>query len=118
MRLNQLRYGILVVAALTVASCDDDDTLPGGCSGHVASQIQNGNKIQILGSFADGQPIMRLTKNGVNNEIAATDYDDVGAEFDITGVAKGTYTATWILSCFNEEGEVVMTSGVTTVTIA
>ena len=108
---------LLLGAALAGMSCHSDDTLAGGCSGSVASETQQGNTINATGSFKGGQPIMRLTQNGVNRQIPAGNYNNGSASFDITGVAKGTYTVTWILSCDNGDGEVVMTSGVTTITI-
>jgi hypothetical protein len=116
MRTGHIRHLLLLGAALGVISCSEDN-LPGGCSGNVATETQQGNAINATGSFKGGQPIMRLTQNGANQQYVAGNYDNGTASFDITGVAKGTYTVTWILSCDNGDGEVVMTSTGKNITI-
>lgn len=114
---RKLLLSLVFAALVFTVSCESDDQIPGGCSGAVNSATQVGNNINITGSFSQGQPIIRLTRNGVNNEIPAATYDNGTASFGIGGVAKGQYTLTWILSCFNDQGEVVMTSSITSITI-
>lgn len=60
---------------------------------------------------------MQVTQNDVTQSFVADTYDRSTASIDITGLAKGTYTVTWILSCFNEDFEVTMTSSIKSITI-
>ena len=108
----------LALAALSVSCSGSDSTVSGGCSGKVTSESQSGKTVTINGNFASGQPIMELSQNG--NRIAtevAVNYTSGQATFDVTGLATGTYTVQWVISCFNEDGEVVMSSTITTVNI-
>lgn len=113
-----IRGAILLAAALLVSGCDSEDTVAGGCSGSVSTATQQGTTVNVTGHFSGGQPIMRLTQNGVDQQYPANNYDNGTASFNVSSVAKGTYTVTWILSCDNADGEVVMTSTIKTFTIS
>jgi hypothetical protein len=113
-----IRRLLVLGAAVGAMSCgDSEDKVAGGCDGSVATEAQEGNKINLTGNFAGGQPIMQVTQNDVTQSFVADTYDKGTASIDITGLAKGTYTVTWILSCFNEDGEVTMTSTIKNITI-
>ena len=102
----------LIVAAL--AACNNNG---GTCAGEVNSAAQDGNKFIASGNFRNGQPVLTLTRNGANTVIAASTTTIDVAEFDIGGLPKGVYSASWEMSCYNEDGTATVTSHVPTITI-
>lgn len=119
MRIHARYLAVLVAAAATLnlacSSSSDDDS--DSCDGSVDSAEQTGNTFTADGKFSNGQPILSLTAGGVTHTIPATDYDNGSATFDITGLPKGAYSATWYISCDDDSGEQTMSSDVPTVTI-
>ncbi|HEY4101808.1 MAG TPA: hypothetical protein VGM20_13120 [Gemmatimonadales bacterium] len=119
MRSRFVALPLLATLTFLISNCGDgEDKVAGGCTGSVATATQVGNAVNITGSFGAGQPIMELSMNGTDHNFVSQSYSASTASFDITGFAKGQYTVTWILSCFNEDGEVTISSPVKTFTIS
>jgi len=97
----RIRATTLVFAALSLAACNDSNTTE--CGGSVSGALQDGTELHVGGQFNNGQPVLTLTKSGSPHILVASDYNNSGATFDLTGLAPGIYTATWEISC-NEGG--------------
>ena len=70
------------------------------CRATISTVTQTGNTLDAKGSYTDGQPVLMLSQNGMSiRTIDAATTDDNDATFDITGLAKGAYSATWTMSC-------------------
>ncbi len=108
--------GVVVAAAFAMAAgCSSSSSE--SCHGSVSTVTQTGNTLDAKGSYNDGQPVLVLSQNGNTiRTIDASTTDDNDATFDITGLAKGTYTATWTMAC-ELGGSAAVTSSVPTITI-
>ena len=107
---------VVVMAAVTVAAgCSSNSSE--SCRGTVSTVTQTGNTLDAKGSYNDGQPVLVLSQNGTNiRTINASTTNDNDATFDVTGLAKGAYTATWTMAC-ELGGSATVTSSVPTITI-
>lgn len=105
----------LACAALALASCNNNG---GGCTGEAITAAQIGKTLHVSGNFQNGQPVMTLSGTGFTTVIAATTNTGTDAEFDLTGVPTGAWTATWEISCFDGSGtHPFKTNRVPTVTV-
>jgi hypothetical protein len=107
---------VAAAAAFVMASgCSSNSSE--SCRGTVSTVTQTGNTLDAKGSYNDGQPVLMLSQNGNSiRTVNASTTDDNDATFDITGLAKGVYTATWTMSC-ELGGSATVTSSVPTITI-
>jgi len=85
----------LAVAAMTACNESGGTSDPVFCELTVSSVLQSGADLVATGVFTGGQPIITLG----STVIAATNYTNSTATFDLTGVTPGTYTVKWSVSC-------------------
>ena len=115
MRPTDVRRVVVAFTVFAAAACSNNG---GSCSGEVDTAAQIGNTFHVAGNFQNGQPVLTLTMNGTSTVIAASTNTVDQAEFDITGLAKGVYSASWEMSCYNESGtKPIGTNHVPTMTI-
>ena len=104
---------ILLVLGLGASCGDENDAST--CSGSVDDVMSSAaGTITITGDFSAGQPIAEITQAGGIMLHPAAQYTDTTATF--TGLPTGMHTVNWLLSCFDNSGQVTMT-GPGTITV-
>lgn len=110
--LSRLVFGPPLVMMVACGAADAD---PNGCAGNFTIVSQSAaNTLTLGGSYENGQPIMKLSQNGQTiANVGANSVAEQGTDptFDITGLAKGTYLITILMSCqdANEQPNIVWT---------
>ena len=113
------RFAAALAATLVVvliAGCSNSNS-DEECGGFIKSASQLGNDFSASGTVNKGQPILTLTGNGRTFTLASDNYGPTYADFDVTGIPKGVYSATWVISCDDGSGQKPLSNSVPTMTI-
>jgi hypothetical protein len=97
-----LAIGVIATCVLS-AGCGAKSSSDTACAETINSATQTGNTVTAKGSFKGGQPLLRLTQGTGDYFATPISNTDDTAMFDITGIPKGAYTATWDISCYDSE---------------
>ena len=81
------------------------------------SVSQTGNTLTVEGDFSNGQPLLAVSSPSGDQTLVAQTYGKTSATFDLTGVAAGSYSASWALSCDDAPLGQVTIKGPSTVTV-
>lgn len=101
-----MRHTSTILTFALLASCGEEGDST--CSGSVDDVMAGApGTISITGDFSAGQPIAQVPQGGGIMLYPAASYTATTATF--TGLPSGMYSVNWLLSCFDNSGQVSMT---------